>query len=148
MAGTHDSDAATDALLEAHLAALPELAWVELAALVDELERNGEPWGEWRSVTGEGSPALPYLIYSELAERARAQLGRQGLRVVFDWPGWYQRSIYEQHPELVDLASPTDAVRLLVRLVRGERFSEGTWYRALDDGTVATLFRRLLTYRP
>lgn len=148
MAGAQDSDAATDALLEAHLSTLDGRAWTELHALADELEANQLPWAEWRSVSGDGSPSLPYVVYSELAERALAQLGRQGLRVVFDWPGWYQRSIYEQHPELVDLASPTDALRLLVRLVRGERFSEGAWYRALDDGTVTLLFRRVLTYRP
>jgi len=148
MAGAHDSDAATDALLEAHLSSLPDLAWIELEALADELEANRLPWGDWRSVSGDGSPSLPYVVYSELAGRALSQIGRQGLRVVFDWPGWYQRSIYEQHPELVDLASPTDALRLLVRLVRGERFTEGTWYRALDDGTVTLLFRRLLTYHP
>jgi len=151
MAGAQDSDAATDALLEAHLSSLPELAWIELEALVGELEANREPWAEWRSVetggeTRAGESSLRYLVYSGLAKRAMSELGRQGLRVVFDWPGWYQRSIYEQHPELIELASPTDAVRLLVRLVRGERFSEGAWFAALDDGTVALLFRRLLTH--
>jgi len=146
MADTHDSDAETEALLEAHLASLSDEAWEQLEVLVADLESNAEPWGEWRNVNLDGSMAFPFVTYGPLASRAMGELGRQQLSVVFDWPAWYQRSIYEQHPELADLASPTDAIRLLVRLVRGERFSEGTWYTALEDGTVALLFRRLLDF--
>ena len=147
MTDTNDSDAATDVLLVEYLSSLTDSDWTEWEELVDALEQNAEPWGEWRNVNLDGSMAFPYVTYSPLARRAMGELGRQHFAVVFDWPAWYQRSIYEQQPELVDLASPTDAIRLLVRLIRGERFSEGTWYRALDDGTVATLFRRVLAYR-
>jgi len=152
MTETPRADAEVDALIYSQLDALPREGWGDIRLLSAELDARllegdgGEPWGIWHNRGPDGTITFPYVKYSPLAERAMNELGRHNLFVVFDWPEWFTRSVYRGHPELVDLASPADAVRLYIRLVRGERFSEGAFFRALKDGTVQTIFRRLLTH--
>ena len=152
MAEIPASDAEVDAILDAKMAGLTAEQWRELRDLLAELDATAdagaaaEPWGIWHNTGVDGTITFPYVQYSALASRAMGELGRLELFAVFDWPDWFARSVYADHPELTELASPTDAVRLFVRLVRGERFSEGAFYRALEDGTVQTLLRRILTH--
>ena len=152
MAETPHPDDEIDAQIYAQLDALAPAVWSDIRALSTEIDARllegdgGEPWGIWHNRGPNGTITFPYVKYSPLAERAMNELGRHHLFVVFDWPEWFARSVYREHPELVDLASPADAVRLYIRLVRGERFSEGAFFRALEDGTVQTIFRRLLTH--
>ena len=61
----------------------------------------------------------------------------------FDWFAWSRDSRYRDGEHLDDASVP-DAVRLITRFVRGDRFVEGLLDQLIDDGTLQLVVRRAL----
>jgi hypothetical protein len=135
--------AALDAVTGAH--------WAELWAAVDALE--GETtFATWAGgevvdtivVDGVDKPVthVPYPIYTEAVDRLRSALGACGFIVPFDWMTWDGIARYRGGAGLAD-APVADAARLIVAILRSERFGDGNIEGALRSGTLQAAIARL-----
>jgi len=126
--------------------ATPE-QWAELAAALAGLEASGPPYADWspQRRSDSGVLTLPYPTYRPAAERLRRAAG--AFVVVFPWPDWRGGERYAEPSALAD-APVHDALRLVTRALRGERFSDGHLESELDAGLLQAAVKRLLDARP
>ena len=92
---------------------------------------------------------VPYPVYMLEVDRLRAAIGGCGLIVPFDWMAWDGLQRYHVSGDLTD-APVADVVRLLVAIVRSERFGDGNLEGALKSGLLqaaVTRLRRLVVER-
>lgn len=97
------------------------------------------------SVGGEDKPVIqvPYPEYTPAVERLRRAIGASGLVVPYDWMRWDGLDRYQEPADLAD-APAVDAARLIVAIVRSERFSDGSILSALQRGLLQAALRRVL----
>ena len=138
----------TDQAFEDALRAVPGAHWDDLWDAVAAV--RGEPghmtWGGGeqvvRTVNGVEQPAttMPYAVYSPAVDRLRSLLG--ALVVPFAWPDWDGVLRYRGGAGMA-AAPVADAVRMIVAVLRSERFSEGSIGGALSDGTLLAAVDRV-----
>ena len=139
----------TDAEIETRLRAVApayrEAMWSALADVLDEDEHlhweGGQQVGV-RVVDGEERPVtqMPYAVYSAAADRLRVALG--ALVVPFAWPDWDGVHRYRGGQGLAE-APVADAVRMIIAVLRSERFSDGSIAGAIEDDTLPAAVRRV-----
>ena len=81
---------------------------------------------------------VPYLAYLDALYDEEVVVG-------FDWVDWMDRRGRDlvASRELLDGASLEDCRRLLVALVRTNRFNEGALLAAFDDGLIDAILKRI-----
>ncbi|WP_436492883.1 O-acetyl-ADP-ribose deacetylase [Actinokineospora sp. HUAS TT18] len=129
----------TDDEIAARLAERPDEVWLALFAAADALtpEDSAVKWGGGQS-TPTGAIQLPYPIYSTAVNALTSALSQVGAVVVYDWMHWP-----EIDPATLDQAPVATAARLATKIIRGERFCDGTIEHALNNGSFAAIVARL-----
>lgn len=139
--------APTDADYETALAGVTPAVWDGLEESRAFLAQSIEAI-EWRG-GDEVSPGvlqMPWVDYGAGVQTLRRRLDRSGVLLPFDWVGWEGRSTYADAVALRD-APVADALRWLVAVLRGDRFSEGALAAALQDGRVGAALDNLAAWR-
>ena len=85
---------------------------------------------------------MPFVDYVDEVDRLVQALYEVNAVVNFDW---IEVDIARQMVTS-DPTNVTDVVRMITTIVRVDRFSEGHLLRALEDGTLLVLARRLATW--
>jgi hypothetical protein len=120
-----------------------------LAAYVPVFE---DPDFEFAAMQGgnqlqDGAIQMPFCSFSEQASRfVRATYEHEWIVTGFDWSTWAgtpEASALYEAPSALASASPEQLARLLTRLVRQDRFSDGTLARAYTDGLLTRIVRRV-----
>ena len=148
--------AADDAPFLAALAAVTDDRWRELWAALDALD--GETtFAEWAggevvgTTEGDGHERpvvqVPYPLYTDAVERLRDAIGASGLIVPYDWMAWDGLDRYRDPADLAR-APAADAVRLVVAIVRSERFGDGNILAALQRDLLQAALARLRAEHP
>lgn len=136
-----------DETFEARATALTGAQRVLLRAIVDRLRARGTvvTWrgGERIGTTDDGQPVyeMRYADYSEDALALLGTLGRFDLVVPFDWPAWMGEVATRVgagcEPGAVRTAlGVADAMRYVTCIVRSDRFAEGAFGAAIEDGSL------------
>ena len=99
----------------------------------------------WRELFAMPLWTQPPPAAGDLVATLVGHLYELGVVVPFDWPDWYSPDRYPSGREL-ESAPVADAVRLITSCVRGDRFSDGAFLKALSDGTIPSAVRRLWTW--
>ena len=133
----------SDAQVEAELRSMPESRWREAFEAADALtaEDRDFAWGGGQK-TESGAIQMPYPAYSD---RVR-QLYRSLSGASVDWMKWMRGNPLLSDPSLIAAAPVADAARLATVYVRGERFNDGVFGRALQDGSIDAIVARLRTW--
>ncbi|QIS20581.1 DUF6508 domain-containing protein [Nocardia terpenica] len=132
----------SDSDIKVRLLISPPERWQQLLSAVDALlAEQPSPW-EIRTQNSDGSLCMPYAVYSDAVERVKQGLNQVDAIVRFDWKKWDGIRRYRGGRGLAE-APVADACRMLTALTRGERFTDGTIGRALDDGTFQAALLRL-----
>ncbi|MER6941872.1 DUF6508 domain-containing protein, partial [Nocardioides sp. NPDC000441] len=133
----------SDAQVEAELRSVPDATWLEAFSAADALtaEDRDVAWGGGQK-TESGAIQAPYPAYSP---RVR-QLYRSLPGASIDWMKWMRGNPLLSAPSLLGAAPVADAARLATVYVRGERFNDGVFGRALQDGSIDAIVARLRTW--
>ncbi|WP_231949920.1 DUF6508 domain-containing protein [Alloactinosynnema sp. L-07] len=94
-------------------------------------------WGGGQS-TPTGSIQMPYPIYSPAVNALTGRLSEVGAVVVYDWMHWPPIDA-----ATLDKAPVATAARLATKIIRGERFCDGTIDHAMNDGSLQAIVARL-----
>lgn len=133
----------SDAQVEAELRSVPEKTWHEAFSAADALttEDREFAWGGGQK-TESGAIQMPYPAYSD---RVR-QLYRSLPGASIGWMKWIRGNPLVSDPSLLAAAPFADAARLATVYTRGERFNDGVFGRALQDGSIDAIVGRLRTW--
>jgi Family of unknown function (DUF6508) len=123
----------------------PRSAWVRLLDAIDVLGLVDD-YGVWRGgMTIEGDDGvvdMPWVDYVDEVDRLVQALHEVNAIVDVDS---IEMDIARQMVTS-DPSSVTETVRMISTIVRVDRFSEGQLLRALNEGTLQVLVRRLATW--
>ncbi|WP_366816649.1 DUF6508 domain-containing protein [Nocardioides sp.] len=130
----------SDAQVEAELRSVPDATWLEAFSAADALtaEDRDFAWGGGQK-TESGAIQMPYPVYSD---RVR-QLYRSLPGANTDWMKWMPGNPLLRDPARLAGAPVADAARLATVYVRGERFNDGVFGRAVQDGSVDAIIARM-----
>ena len=130
----------SDAEVEDELRRVPEEKWRELFELADGLtaEDRNFTWGGGEE-NEDGVIQWPYPRYSDRLRQLYVALPSANA----DWVKWMSGNPLRTEPARLAAAPVADAARLATVCVRGERFSEGSFGRALQDGSLDAIIARL-----
>lgn len=133
----------SDAQVEAELRSVPDETWLEAFSAADALtaEDRDVAWGGGQK-TESGAIQMPYPAYSP---RVR-QLYRSLPGASIDWMKWMRGNPLLSDPSLLVAGPVADAARLATVYTRGERFNDGVFGRALQDGSIDAIVARLRTW--
>lgn len=102
-------------------------------------------FGKWHGgkKTESGAIQMPYVVYSDRVSAFRSLLYESNFMVVFDWGSWDEgRSIASDTTKIASVDLPT--LRMLITaIVRNDRFCEGAFLSAIQNGLIATILKRL-----
>ena len=132
-------DASTDASILAALDQARDEDWQALWDAVDALT----PETSFATWSGGSDGQLPYPMYTQPVEELRERIGRLGIVVPFDWMKWDGVRRYKDDPAALQSAPVADAVRLVIAILRSERFTDGSIEGALQSGLMQTALARL-----
>lgn len=101
---------------------------------------------EWSPMTGTGSSADPLVLsypkYNAVVSDLVAALLAVKAQPEIDWMRWDGARRYPSGAGLAE-APVADAMRLVITIVRGERFSDGNIARAFEDGSLLAAAARI-----
>jgi hypothetical protein len=118
--------------------------WRALDAIAAESEYATWAGGETRTdAEGRTVTTMPYPVYHPAVDALRDAIGGARLVVPYDWPDWADLSRYRDDPAALADAPVADAVRMVVAIVRSERFSDGSLEGALTSGLLQTALGRI-----
>ncbi|WP_406036308.1 DUF6508 domain-containing protein [Nocardioides sp. NBC_00163] len=122
---------------------MPDATWLEAFEAADALtaEDRDFAWGGGQK-TESGAIQMPYPAYSD---RVR-QLYRSLPGASIDWMKWMRGNPLLSDPSLLTAAPIADAARLATVYTRGERFNDGVFGHALQDGSIDAIVGRLRTW--
>lgn len=130
-----------DEVFDARVAALTAAQREVLQAMARRL-RAGGPVVTWRggeriATTDDGRPVyeMRYADYSEDALALMGTLDRFALVVPFDWPAW-RATVPAEQGSVRTALGVADAVRYITAVVRGDRFTHGSFGAAIEDGSL------------
>lgn len=86
---------------------------------------------------------MPWFELSADADAFVAELGRYGWVFPFDWGAWEDETKRLIDTDGIEHADVATLRRLLILLVRSDRFVEGQLGWAMESGLVARILRRL-----
>lgn len=119
-----------------------------LVAMLPDLEADGASFGEMASVEPDGDAILmPSFEFNVVGDRFHSLGYAVGAGLsTNDWEAWQagEEAFLEDH-SLIASASLDDVRRLVVTIVRAERFCDGAMQTALETGLVAAVIRRAAT---
>lgn len=141
-------DPGDDALL-AQLATDPSRAeaWRQLALLADDFASSPQVANDVRPRQGpsraDGVVVNLGFSYSRRVEQARVALAEvRAVTPAYPWMDHRPPAVPDDGSPL----APADAVRLATRIVRGERFSDGTIAQAVENGTLQAVLTSLAAW--
>ena len=130
-----------------HLKTIPQSAWLKLFSLLDEMEKT-KKFGEMKaSETIEpGVSTLPYWVQSKVVGDFVSMAYEMDILPSFDWPDWQEgRDIMNKpNPDFGQLDAVT-LCKLLMALIRADRFSDGSLVICFEDGVIQKILRALKT---
>lgn len=91
----------------------------------------------------ELSAALSAVLSTKDKTAALMSIGSDVGLVGFDWMKWPDSRRYVQHPHLIEQADELTCRRVLITLIRGERFNEGMIEEASARGLLTALAGRV-----
>ncbi len=135
-----DDEAAS---FDAALARVTAAEVAELRLALEELLAAGPPYADWEPPrrTESGALTVPYPVYRPHASRLRSAAA--AVLVVFPWPEWTGFDRYTD-PAALSTAPVEDALRMITRTLRGERFADGGIEAELDAGRLQAAVARVL----
>jgi O-acetyl-ADP-ribose deacetylase (regulator of RNase III) len=130
----------SDAEVEAELRSVPGEKWRELFELADGLtaEDRDFSWGGGEK-NADGVIQWPYPKYSDRLRQLYVALPGANI----DWMKWMSGNPLRTDPARLASAPVADAARLATVYVRGERFNDGVFGRAFQDGSMDAIIARL-----
>lgn len=133
----------SDAEVEDELRRVPEEKWRELFELADGLttEDREFTWGGGEK-NEDGVIQWPYPRYSDRLWQLYVALPSANA----DWMKWMSGNPLRTEPARLAGAPVADAARLATVYVRGERFNDGVFGRAFQDGSMDAIIARLRTW--
>lgn len=140
-----------DAKLQAILLQAKPTARAHLRAAIEDVKlliaTGGELTG-WSPMSGDGSTEDPYVLpypkYNNVVPQLIAALAAVNAQPDFEWMRWDGSRRYPGGVGLAE-APVADAMRLVTVIVRGERFSDGTIAKAIEDHTLLSAADRIIT---
>nr|WP_260173630.1 DUF6508 domain-containing protein [Nocardioides albus] len=122
---------------------VPEERWRDVFEAADGLTADDRDfaWGGGQK-TESGAIQMPYPVYSDRVRQLYRSLPGAGI----DWMKWMRGNPLVRDPSRLAGAPVADAARLATVCVRGERFNDGVFGRAVQDGTVDAIIARLRTW--
>ena len=111
------------------------------------LRSTHQPSGEW--VSGKeilpGISSAPYYSMSDVTDRLMRVLYELDLIIAFKWMDWDEGRELLAGNDLSKLEGLPKhiLIGLLTALARNDRFCEGAWGSAVEDGTIAKLLSEL-----
>jgi hypothetical protein len=138
-----------DEAAEATFPSDPELVrrLAHLVPFLDVFEAPDFSFGEWVSArkSPDGTIQLGWYDASPQASAFIKAAYQAECIVGFDWPHWAatpEAVALAADPRLIADAGPGDVVRLLIAVVRSDRFSEGALADAYERGVLTAILRR------
>ena len=108
---------------------------------------NGQVAGEWTDGQEISSNTFiaPYYAMSNHSNRIMKILYELNLVISFDWMNWDEgrEFISNKNLDLFSNQSKYVLIGLLTALARNDRFCDGAWGSAIENGTVAKLLDEL-----
>ena len=141
-----------EAPLRKALAAIPADGWTELRDAVAALRADPAPYTHVPATRGEPTVVdgvereviiSGYTTYSPSVNHALELFGSFGLMLPFDWPVWAAKHRPRLTPEALRSGRVGDAVRIVIAIVRGDRFGEGVISSQIDNGVLLAAFERI-----
>ena len=133
------------------LADLDESVWNHLGSLVQRCAEHTGSFGRWTESTQDSSGTfiVGYSTMGPLLEEAFHFVYENNFVLQeFDWMNWEEGHLLLAKSRGF-LHVPADVVLGLITLIaRTDRFSEGSFLSAFDDGTMPALLRSVLRFRP
>lgn len=85
---------------------------------------------------------------NEMISELYNELSNTGFLLVFDWIGWLKenevfRNLDNDIEELIKKADLETLRKLMTAYIRGDRFNEGLFLKAVSSGKVGIILRRL-----
>lgn len=130
------------------LEAVADDDWRALWRALDDVAGRTEhaTWagGETRTeADGRRVTTWPYPVYHATVEALRSAIGGAGLVVPYAWPDWEDLPRYRDDPAALAEAPVADAVRMVVAILRAERFTDGAIEGALGSGLLQSALARI-----
>jgi hypothetical protein len=130
------------------LAAVSADEWAALWRALDAMaaEREHADWagGETRvDADGRTVTTMPYPVYRPAVEALRSAIGGTPLIIPFAWPDWSDLPRYRDDPAGLASAPVADALRMVIAILRSERFTDGSIEGALQSGLLQAALGRL-----
>lgn len=116
-----------------------------LVAMLPDLEAVGASFGEMTSVEPDGGVIMmPSFEFNVIGDRFHSLGYAVGAGLsTDDWETWQAKEkAFLDDNSLIAAASLDDVRRLIVTIVRAERFCDGAMQTALETGLVAVVLRR------
>jgi len=103
-----------------------------------------ESFGEWKGLESDnGTFHMPYVDYSGKVNAFKKLLYTSNFIVVFDWGNWDKGKVLTEHREQITHTDLLTLRMLTTAIVRNDRFCEGAFLSAAQDGLIATILKRL-----
>lgn len=116
-----------------------------LVAMLPDLEADGAIFGEMASVEPDGDViSMPWFEFNAIGDRFHSLGHTVGAGLSMDaWEAWQSKeeAFLAEH-SLIASASMDDLRRLVVTIVRAERFCDGAMQTALETGLVVAVLQR------
>jgi ADP-ribosyl-[dinitrogen reductase] hydrolase len=129
---------------EMNLAKIPAGDWNRFFALLPEIEKTIQ-FGEYipDRRLDENTMHIPYWVQSDLVSEFVQTFYNIGLCVVFDW-GWQEGTdIMDQEDFDYSTLDSLTLCKLLTKIVRADRFSEGALIKYFENGIIPKIIRAL-----
>ena len=88
---------------------------------------------------------MPYVVYDQKVNEFRTLLYESGFMVVFDWGSWDEGPEIASDPARVSDVDLLTLRMLMTAIVRNDRFCEGAFLSAVQDGLIAAILKQLET---
>lgn len=112
------------------------------ATLLAGLDVTAQAWSDLLRLADDTAALISTADSSEVDLACRALYAVGAVSPAYDW---MHLPAVAAPPQGTDL-SPADAVRVATRVIRGERFCEGTIGQASKDGLFQSVLRALATW--
>lgn len=124
--------------LPKHLDSIPLRAWDKLFAFIPRIEQANS-FGEWE-IYGN----WPNHLNSRLVEEFIITVYEMGIIVNFPWMEWEEGSaiLRDENTNYLTL-SPEILIKLLTKITRADRFSEGALAGAFEEGSILKILQGL-----
>lgn len=115
----------------------------EIASYLPYFSRKEVP-GQWEGgKSNDGVFQMPYVTYDEDVNTFQKLLYDSDFMVAFDWGSWDEGRELTKHRDQIVQADLLTLRMLMTAIVRNDRFCEGAFLSAINDGLVADILQRL-----